>query len=135
MTVKHTTDGGRDCEVTGQHTFPNPGDIPVIVTVTDPDGHTDSFRGLMHIQLQLPPPGKENVQPFGTVLINVNGKFVPLTDFTEVTLGTELDTTKGRVRLTSPDGSNGLFFRGAIQDPAGLPDGERQEGADHACCC
>ena len=115
VTVKHTTNGGRDCEVTGQHTFPNAGDIPVVVTVMDPDGHTDAFRGLMHIQLQLPPPGKENVQPFGTVLINVNGKFVPLTKFTQVRVGTELDTTNGRVRLTSPDGSNGLFYQGRFK--------------------
>ena len=114
-TVKHTTNGGRDCEVTGQHTFPNAGDIPVVVTVMDPDGHTDAFRGLMHIQLQLPPPGRENVQPFGTVLINVNGRFVPLTKFTQVRVGTELDTTNGRVRLTSPDGSNGLFYEGRFK--------------------
>ena len=115
VTVKHTTDGGRDCEVTGQHTFPDPGNVPVVVTVNDPDGHTDSFRGLMRIQLNIPPPGQENVQPFGTVLINVNGAFVPLTDLRNVKLGTELDTTKGRVRLTSPDGSNGLFFEGRFK--------------------
>ena len=115
VTVKHTTRGGRDCEVTGQHTVPNAGNIPVVVTVMDPDGHTDTFRGLMRIQLQLPPPGKENVQPFGTVLINLNGKFVPLTKFTQVRVGAELDTTNGRVRLTSPDGSSGLFFQGRFK--------------------
>jgi uncharacterized protein DUF4214/List-Bact-rpt repeat protein len=114
-TVKHTTNGGRDCEVTGQHTFPNPGDIPVNVLVMDPDGHSDAFRGLMRIRLQLPPPGQESVQPFGTVLINVNGKFVPLAKLTDVKLGTELDTTHGRVRLTSPDGSNGQFYEGRFK--------------------
>jgi hypothetical protein len=115
VTVRHTTNGGRDCLVTGQHVFPSPGDKPVTVDVTDPDQHTDTFRGLMHIVLQLPPPGRENVQPFGTVLINVNGVFVPLRNFRQVRLGTELDTTKGRVRLTSPDGSNGLFYEGRFK--------------------
>jgi hypothetical protein len=69
----------------------------------------------MHIVLQLPPPGRENVQPFGRVLINVNGTFVPLTSFRQVRLGTELDTTRGRVRLTSPDGSTGLFYEGRFK--------------------
>jgi Domain of unknown function (DUF4214) len=115
VTVKHTTNHGRDCLVTGQHVFPTPGDKPVNVEVSDPDEHTDTFRGFMHIVLQLPPPGKENVQPFGTVLINVNGLFVPLKNFRQVRLGTELDATKGRVRLTSPDGSTGQFYQGRFK--------------------
>ena len=57
-----------------------------------------------------PPPGKENVVPSGRVLIKVNGRFVPLTAFRIVPFGTELDTTKGRVRLTSHDGSVGTFY-------------------------
>jgi hypothetical protein len=57
-----------------------------------------------------PPPGKENVVPSGTVLIKVNGRFVPLTTVRNVPYGAELDTTKGRVRLTSRDGSTGTFY-------------------------
>jgi uncharacterized repeat protein (TIGR02543 family) len=114
--VKHTTNHGRDCLVEGTHVFPTPGNKPILVVVTDPDDHDQTFRGLMRIQLPpVPPPGKENVQPFGTVLINVNGRFVPLTNFRQVVLGTELDTTKGRVRLTSPDGSTGTFFEGRFK--------------------
>jgi hypothetical protein len=116
ITVKHTTDRGRICVVDGNHVFPNPGDIPVTVEVTDPDGHTQTFDGVLHITLPPPPPpGKENVQPFGTVLINVNGRFVPLTNFRQVPIGTELDTTNGRVRLTSSDGSTGFFFEGRFK--------------------
>ena len=40
---------------------------------------------------------------------------MPLTKFTQVRVGTELDTTNGRVRLTSPDGSNGLFYQGRFK--------------------
>jgi hypothetical protein len=57
----------------------------------------------------VPPPGKEIVVPTGRVLIKVNGVFVPLTAGRVVPYGTELDTTKGRVRLTSRDGSAGTF--------------------------
>jgi hypothetical protein len=58
----------------------------------------------------IPPARKENVVPIGRVLIKVNGRFVPLTAVRVVPYGTELDTTKGRVRLTSHDGSTGLFY-------------------------
>jgi hypothetical protein len=116
ITIKHTTNLGRICLVDADHVFPNPGDIPVMIEITDPDGHTQTFDGVLHITLPPPPPpGKENVQPFGTVLINVNGKFVPLTNFRQVPVGTELDTSNGRVRLTSHDGSTGFFFEGRFK--------------------
>jgi hypothetical protein len=84
--------------------------------VTDPFGDTRTFRGFLQIVLPPPPPpGRENVQPFGTVLINVNGRFVPLTNFRQVRLGTELDTTRGRVRLTSHDGATGIFAQGRFR--------------------
>jgi hypothetical protein len=62
-----------------------------------------------------PPAGKENVVATGTVLIKVRGKFVPLTGFKVVPYGTELDTTKGRVKLTSHDGSVGTFYEGRFK--------------------
>jgi Domain of unknown function (DUF4214)/Divergent InlB B-repeat domain len=115
VTVKHTNQG-RDCIVSSQHMFPNPGDEPITIEVIDPDGHTEGFRGFLHVVLPPPPPpGKENVQPFGRVLININGTFVPLTSFRQVKLGTELDTTRGRVRLTSHDGSTGFFYQGRFK--------------------
>jgi hypothetical protein len=62
-----------------------------------------------------PPSGKETVIPSGTVLIKVNGKFVPLKNFKVVPFGTELDTTKGRVTLVSHDGSRGTFYEGRFK--------------------
>jgi len=116
ITVKHTTNEGRICLADANHVFPNPGDIPVTIEITDPDGHTQTFDGVLHITLPPPPPpGKENVQPFGTVLIKVNGQFVPLNNFRQVVIGTELDTTNGRVRLTSQDGATGFFFEGRFK--------------------
>jgi uncharacterized repeat protein (TIGR02543 family) len=116
VVVRHATNQGRGCVVTGRHVFPTMGNKPVMVDITDPDGGMETFRGLMHIQqAPLPPTGKENIQPFGTVLIKINGRFVPLTNFRVVPLGTELDTTRGRVRLTSHDGSSGLFFEGRFK--------------------
>jgi hypothetical protein len=114
--VRHTTATGEVCVVEGNHVFPNQGDIPITVDITDPDGHTQTFDGVLRIQLPpLPPPGKANVQPFGTVLIKVNGKFVPLPSFRVIPIGSILDTTTGRVRLTSHDGSTGFFFEGQFQ--------------------
>jgi uncharacterized protein DUF4214 len=116
VVVRHTTATGEVCVVEGNHVFPNQGDIPITVEITDPDGHTQTFDGVLRIQLPpLPPPGKANVQPFGTVLIKVNGKFVPLTSFRVIPIGSILDTTTGRVRLTSHDGSTGFFFEGQFQ--------------------
>jgi hypothetical protein len=63
----------------------------------------------------VPPPGKEIVVPTGTVLIKVNGRFVPLAAGRVVPYGTELDTTKGRVRLTSRDGSTGVFYEAVFK--------------------
>ena len=57
----------------------------------------------------------ENVRPSGQVFIKKGGKFVPLTDFEVVPLGTELDTRKGKVELTSPDGSTGNFYGGIFK--------------------
>jgi hypothetical protein len=115
--VRHTTAAGEEvCVVEGNRVFPNPGDIPISIEVVDPDGHTQTFDGVLSIKLPpLPPSGKANVQPFGTVLIKVNGKFVPLTNFRVIPIGSILDTTKGRVRLTSHDGSTGFFFEGQFQ--------------------
>ncbi len=58
----------------------------------------------------VPPAGKANAVPTGTVLIKVNGRFVPLTAPRVIPYGTELDTTKGRIRLTARDGSTGVFY-------------------------
>ena len=62
-----------------------------------------------------PPAGKENVEATGTVLIKVKGKFVPLEGFRQVPLGTEIDTTNGKVKLTSHDGSSGFFYQGRFK--------------------
>jgi hypothetical protein len=114
--VKHTTATGEVCVVEGNHVFPNPGDIQISVEVVDPDGNTQTFDGVLRIQVPPPPPvGRANVQPFGTVLIKVNGNFVPLTNFRVIPLGSILDTTNGRVRLTTHDGSTGFFFEGQFQ--------------------
>lgn len=114
--VRRTTPNGTICTVTARHRFDTPGNEPLTIEVTDPFGNTQSFRGFLRIVVAPPPPvGRENVQPFGTVLINVNGRFVPLTNFRQVRIGTELDTTRGRVRLTSHDGSTGLFFQGRFK--------------------
>jgi len=103
----------KTCGFVGVHHYPTPGDRLLKITVTAPDGSTQTFNGLVHVlDHPLPPPGKENVEPIGIVLIKVNGKFVRLTSFKVVPFGTELDTTKGRVKLTSHDGSNGLFYEG-----------------------
>ncbi len=116
VAVKHTTNNGRVCFVDGSHVFPNLGEVTVTIDVTDPDGSMQTFTGKLKIFLAPPPPpGQENVQPFGTVLINVNGKFVPLTKFQQIKVGSELDTTNGRVRLTSHDGSNGFFYQGRFK--------------------
>ena len=68
----------------------------------------------------IPPAGKANVVPSGTVLIKVNGRFVPLTSVRVVPYGTELDTTKGRVRLTARDGSTGTFYEAQFRLTAEL---------------
>jgi hypothetical protein len=62
-----------------------------------------------------PPAGKVNVQVTGVVLIKVRGKFVPLTGFKQVPLGTELDATDGVVKLTAHDGSSGAFYQGRFK--------------------
>ena len=96
VVVRHTTATGQVCVVEGNHAFPNQGDIPITIDITDPDGHTQTFDGVLRIQLPpLPPPGKANVQPFGTVLIKVNGKFVPLTGFRSVPIGSSSTRRRG----------------------------------------
>jgi hypothetical protein len=104
---------GERCTVMGMHTYTDPGNLMIDVGVLAPD---DSLTMLTH-RLRIggqptPPPGRENVQVTGLVLIKVNGKFVPLKGFKQIPLGTELDTTKGKVDLTSPDGSSALFYQG-----------------------
>ena len=57
----------------------------------------------------VPPAGKANATPGGTVLIKVGGKFVPLTTPKVIPYGTELDATRGRITITARDGSTGTF--------------------------
>jgi hypothetical protein len=96
----------------------------VTVGVLAPDGGTTPLTRKLHVLDGTtgasgpgtpPPAGKENVQPTGTVLIKVAGKFVPLTNFKQVPFGTELDTTKGAVKLTSHDGSTATFYQGQFK--------------------
>jgi len=104
---------GKRCTVVGTHAYTNPDDILIVVGVLAPDGSLTKLTHKLRIGgPPTPPPGKENVQVTGIVLIKVNGKFVPLKGFKQVPLGTELDTTKGKVKLTSPDGSTAFFYEG-----------------------
>ena len=104
---------GTQCTVDGMHTYTSPGSFDVGSNVLAPNGSkTDLDHKLLIGGLPTPPPGKENVRPSGNVLIKVNGRFVPLTNFKTVPLGTELDTTHGRVVLTSNDGSSATFYEG-----------------------
>src|SRR5581483_2437151 len=103
----------KTCGFVGVHHYPTPGDRILKITVTSPNGTTTTLTGLVHVlDHPLPPPGKENVEPFGIVLIKVNGRFVRLRNFRVIGFPTELDTTRGRVRLTSHDGSKGTFYEG-----------------------
>jgi len=122
---------GKRCTITATHTYTRPGDRLVMVDVLAPDGGKTTLTRRLHVLAgpgstgaggpgTPPPAGKENVQPSGTVLIKVNGKFVPLGAFRQVPLGTELDTTKGSVKLTSPDGSTGTFYQGRFKLLPGL---------------
>jgi hypothetical protein len=121
---------GKRCTITATHTYTKPGDRLVIVDVVAPDGGTTAFSRRLQVLAgpgttgggpgTPPPSGKENVQPSGKVLIKVNGKFVPLTNFKQVPFGTELDTTKGAVKLTSHDGSTGTFYQGRFKLLPGL---------------
>jgi uncharacterized repeat protein (TIGR01451 family) len=72
----------------------------------------------------LPPPTLHktvDVRPvYGTVLIKVNGRFVPLKFGETIPLGAILDTTQGRVRLTSAKNSKGTtqtadFYQGQFR--------------------
>ena len=40
VVVRHTTADRRGLRRQGNHVFPNQGDIPIAVDITDPDGHT-----------------------------------------------------------------------------------------------
>ena len=121
---------GKRCTITATHTYTKPGDRLVMVDVLAPDGGTTTLTRRLHVLAgpgttgggpgTPPPSGKENVQPSGTVLIKVNGKFVPLKNFKQVPFGTELDTTKGAVKLTSHDGSTGTFYQGRFKLLPGL---------------
>jgi uncharacterized repeat protein (TIGR02543 family) len=121
---------GKRCTITATHTYTKPGDRLVLVNVLAPDGGTTPLTRQLHVLAgpgttgggpgTPPPSGKENVQPSGTVLIKVNGKFVPLENFKQVPFGTELDTTKGAVKLTSHDGSTGTFYQGRFKLLPGL---------------
>ena len=57
----------------------------------------------------VPPPGRVNAVPLGTVLIRVGNRFVPLAAGRVLPYGTEVDTTRGRLRITARDGSTGTF--------------------------
>jgi len=113
IAITHRGPQGKTCGFVGVHHYPTLGDRVLKITVTAPDGTMTTFTGLVHVlDHPLPPPGKENVEPFGIVLIKVNGRFVRLRNFRVVSFGTELDTTRGRVKLTSHDGSRGFFYQG-----------------------
>jgi hypothetical protein len=122
---------GKRCTITATHTYAKPGNRLVMVDVLAPDGGATTLTRQLHILAgpgttagggpgTPPPTGKENVQPSGTVLIKVNGTFVPLKNFKQVPFGTELDTTKGAVKLTSHDGSTGSFYQGRFKLLPGL---------------
>ena len=63
----------------------------------------------------------------GQVLLKVpGGKFVPLTNATQVPVGSQLDTTKGRVKLTSAATKAGKtqasdFYDGIFQIKQSVP--------------
>ena len=64
-----------------------------------------------------PPPVANRsvaVEPEGTVLIKRNGKFVPLGDGV-VTNGSEIDTKKGEVTITTSQGEKATFFDGIFK--------------------
>ena len=104
------------CTVVGTHSYSSNGRRTLAVDVTSPDGNKVTLtRSLTITPPPPPPPGKENVRPSGKVFIKKGGKFVPLTDFAQVPLGTELDTRKGKVTLTSHDGSTGDFYEGIFK--------------------
>ena len=88
---------------------------PTKTTPTGTAPRTTTTGGTTTSPTTPPPSGKENVIPSGTVLIKVNGRFVPLKNFRVVPFGTELDTTKGRVTLVSHDGSRGTFYEGRFK--------------------
>ena len=107
---------GDGCAVGGTHNYKSNGRRTLAVDVTSPDGNNVTLTRLLSITPPPPPPpGKENVRPSGNVFIKKGGKFVPLTDFAQVPLGTELDTRKGKVTLTSHDGSTGDFYGGIFK--------------------
>ena len=107
---------GDRCTVVGTHGYSSNGRRTLMVDVTSPDGNeTTLTRPLTITPPPPPPPGKENVRPSGKVFIKKGGKFVPLTGFAQVPLGTELDTRKGKVKLTSHDGSTGDFYEGIFR--------------------
>ena len=70
----------------------------------------------------------------GQVLLKVpGGKFVPLTNATQIPVGSQLDTTKGRVKLTSAATKAGKtqasdFYDGIFQVKQSVP---KAGGADH----
>jgi hypothetical protein len=104
------------CSVDGSHFYANEGSPTLMVDITSPDGAKVTFPQPLKIKPPPPPPpGKENAQPTGIVLIKINGTFVPLRNFRVIPFGTELDTTKGSVKLTSHDGSSGKFFEGRFK--------------------
>jgi hypothetical protein len=105
---------GKTCTFSAMHTYTSGGNRLLETDVTAPDGSMTMLTLRLKVEGPgTPPPmGKENVVPSGRVLIKVNGKFVPLTNFKQVPFGTELDTTNGMVKLTSHDGSVGTFYEG-----------------------
>lgn len=107
--------GGR-CTVVGTHSYRTNGDKRVETDVTSPDGSKDTF--VLQVQITPPPPpppGKENVRPQGTVFVKKGGTFVPLTGFEQLPVGTELDTRRGSVEITTHDGSVGRFYEGIFR--------------------
>ena len=110
------TDTNGRCSVDGTHSYSNEGVLTIMVDITSPDDSKTTFPQPLKIKPPpLPPRGRENAQPRGIVLIKIKGAFVPLRNFRVIPFGTELDTTKGSVRLTSHDGSSGKFFEGRFK--------------------
>jgi hypothetical protein len=66
--------------------------------------------------VKLPPPGKTNVVPTGTVLVRLPGTttFVALKSLRTLPVGTEVDVHRGSVKLTASDGASGQFFGGTF---------------------
>ncbi len=80
------------------------------------DAHPGPAGAHAHATPAPPPVANRSVavEPEGTVLIKRNGKFVPLGDGV-VTNGSEIDTKKGEVTITTSQGEKATFFDGIFK--------------------